>query len=85
MKWRKKNDWNNCSNFNNAIFFTTGVSSDKNKGYFRDILRNVYNVCISVFLWIIHGWNVQDYNLIGANAITFVFAIIILSYKIKYK
>ena len=40
---------------------------------------------LGVFLWIIHGWNVQDYNLIGANAITFVFAIIILSYKIKYK
>ena len=36
-------------------------------------------------LGVIHGWNVQDYNLIGANAITFVFAIIILSYKIKYK
>ena len=36
---------------------------------------------LGVFLWIIHGWNVQDYNLIGANAITFI----ILSYKIKYK
>ena len=40
---------------------------------------------LGVFFWIIHGWNVQDYNLIGANAITFVFAVIILSYKIKYK
>ena len=38
-----------------------------------------------VFLWIIHGWNIQDYNLIGANVITFVFASIILTYKIIYK
>ena len=40
---------------------------------------------IGVFLWIIHGVNIQDYNLIGANAITFIFASIILTYKIKYK
>lgn len=38
-----------------------------------------------VFLWIIHGWNIQDYNLIGANTITFVLASIILTYKIIYK
>ena len=38
-----------------------------------------------VFLWIIHRWNIQDYNLIGANTITFVFASIILTYKIIYK
>lgn len=38
-----------------------------------------------VFLWIIHGWNIQDYNLIGANTIIFVFASIILTYKIIYK
>ena len=38
-----------------------------------------------VFLWIIRGWNIQDYNLIGANTITFVFASIILTYKIIYK
>ena len=40
---------------------------------------------IGVFLWIIHGINIQYYNLIGANAITFIFASIILTYKIKYK
>ena len=40
---------------------------------------------IGVFLWIVHGINIQDYNLIGANAITFIFASIILTYKIKYK
>lgn len=40
---------------------------------------------LGVFLWIIHGIKIQDKNLIGANAITFVFASIILTYKIKYK
>ena len=40
---------------------------------------------LGVFLWIIHGIKIQDMNLFGANAITFVFASIILTYKIKYK
>ena len=40
---------------------------------------------LGVFLWIIHGINIRDYNLIGANAITFDFASINLTYKIKYK
>ena len=40
---------------------------------------------LGVFLWIIHGVKIQDMNLIGANAITFVFASIILTYKSKYK
>ena len=40
---------------------------------------------IAFVLWIIHGIKIQDMNLIGANAITFVFASIILTYKIKYK
>ena len=40
---------------------------------------------LGVFLWIIHGIKIQDMILIGANAITFVFASIILTYKIKYK
>ncbi len=38
-----------------------------------------------VFLWVIHGINIKDYPLIFANIITFGFAVIILSYKIKYK
>ncbi len=40
---------------------------------------------LGMILWIIHGIKIQDMNLIGANAITFVFASIILTYKIKYK
>ena len=56
------------------------------KKYTSSISLGMYTMfVIGVFLWIIHGWNIQDYNLIGANAITFVFASIILTYKIKYK
>lgn len=40
---------------------------------------------VGVFLWLIHGWNTQDYAIIAANGITFVLASIILAYKIKYK
>lgn len=50
------------------------------------ISLGIYTMFVfGVFLWIIHGWNIQDYNLIGANTITFVFASIILTYKIIYK
>ena len=49
------------------------------------ISLGMYIAFVLGFLWIIHGINIQDYNLIGANAITFVFASIILTYKIKYK
>lgn len=38
---------------------------------------------IGVFLWIIHGINIQDYNVIIANSVTLVLASAILSYKIK--
>lgn len=40
---------------------------------------------IGVFLWIIHGINIQDYNVIGANSVTLVLASVILSYKIRYR
>ncbi len=40
---------------------------------------------IGVLCWLIHGYNIGDMNLIVANLITFVFAAIILGYKIKYK
>ena len=40
---------------------------------------------VGVFLWMIHGFIIQDYAVIGANAVTFVLASIILTFKIKYK
>lgn len=40
---------------------------------------------IGVFLWIIHGFIMNDLAVILANSCTFVFAVIILFFKIKYK
>lgn len=40
---------------------------------------------LGVFLWIVHGIRIQEWNLIIANVITFVFASVILIYKIKYR
>lgn len=40
---------------------------------------------IGVFLWIIHGINIQDYNVISANSVMLVLASAIISYKIRYR
>lgn len=37
-----------------------------------------------VFLWFVHGIKINDFPVIGANAVTFIFASIILFYKVKY-
>jgi MtN3 and saliva related transmembrane protein len=50
------------------------------------ISLGMYSMFVTgVFLWLIHGWNIQDYAVISANGITLVLASIILVYKIKYK
>ena len=50
------------------------------------ISLGMYSMFVNgVFLWLIHGWNIQDYAVISANGITLVLASIILVYKIKYK
>ncbi|MFA6403747.1 MAG: SemiSWEET transporter [Salinivirgaceae bacterium] len=38
-----------------------------------------------VFLWLVYGCLIGDMPLIAANAVTLVFALIILGYKIRYK
>lgn len=40
---------------------------------------------LGVFLWLIHGIVIQDMALLVANAITFMLALVILVYKLKYK
>lgn len=40
---------------------------------------------IGVVLWIVHGLIIQDAAILFANIVTFVFASIVLAYKIKYK
>jgi MtN3 and saliva related transmembrane protein len=38
-----------------------------------------------VFLWLVYGIRINDMPVIIANAVTLVFALIILGYKLRYK
>ena len=38
-----------------------------------------------VFLWLVHGLMINDFAVIFANGVSFIFISIILLYKIKYK
>ena len=50
------------------------------------ISLGMYSMFVTgVFLWLIRGWNIQDYAVIAANGVTLVLASIILAFKIKYK
>jgi len=40
---------------------------------------------VGVALWTVHGFIINDLAVIGANIVTFIFAFIVLAYKIKYK
>jgi MtN3 and saliva related transmembrane protein len=40
---------------------------------------------LGVALWTVHGFIINDLAVIFANIVTFVFASIVLVYKIKYK
>ncbi len=40
---------------------------------------------VGIFLWLIHGFVIQDMALLVANLVTFCLALIILIYKLKYK
>lgn len=40
---------------------------------------------LGVALWTIHGFIIKDLAVIIANIVTFIFAFIVLAYKIKYK
>ena len=41
--------------------------------------------CLGIFLWMVHGLMIKDPALFYANLVTFILALIILVYKIKYK
>jgi len=40
---------------------------------------------LGVALWTVHGFIINDLAVILANIVTFIFAFIVLAYKIKYK
>jgi MtN3 and saliva related transmembrane protein len=52
----------------------------------RDISLLMF-ICFStgVLSWLVYGLFIQDIPVIAANFITFILAVIILIYKIKYK
>lgn len=41
--------------------------------------------CLGIFLWMVHGLMIKDSALFYANLVTFILALIILVYKLKYK
>ena len=52
----------------------------------RDISLLMFVILgIGIFLWIIYGFLLRDLPLILANSITFIFVLVILFFKFKYK
>lgn len=52
----------------------------------KDISLAMYVIFSSgVLLWLIYGILIKDVPVVAANAVTLVFALIILIYKLKYK
>jgi MtN3 and saliva related transmembrane protein len=52
----------------------------------HDISLSTYVlVTMGIALWLVYGFLIRDYTIIGANSITLVITIIILTFKIKYK
>jgi MtN3 and saliva related transmembrane protein len=52
----------------------------------KDISTGMFTLfCIGVFLWFIYGIYVKDTPIILANSLAFIQALIILTFKAKYK
>ncbi|MBI9068030.1 MAG: SemiSWEET family sugar transporter [Salinivirgaceae bacterium] len=52
----------------------------------KDISLAMYAIfSCGVLLWLAYGLLIKDVPVIAANAITLIFALIILAYKLKYK
>jgi len=52
----------------------------------KDISLWMYIIlCTGVFLWLVYGLLIKDLPIILANGITLILALIILSFKLKYK
>ncbi|MBU1148977.1 SemiSWEET transporter [Patescibacteria group bacterium] len=52
----------------------------------QDLSLSMYIVITSgILLWLVYGFLIMDWPIILANAITLVFSIIILIFKLKYK
>jgi len=68
-----------------SAFLPQAIKTIKTKNT-KDISLAMYAIfSCGVLLWLIYGIFIKDIPVIAANAITLVFALIILSYKLKYK
>jgi len=66
-------------------FLPQAIKTIKTK-HTKDLSFVTYFVLtIGIFIWLVYGLIINDFPLIIANAITFLFAFIILMLKIKYK
>jgi len=68
-----------------ASFIPQALKTIKTKNT-KDLSLPMYLILtLGVLLWFIYGVLINDWPMLLANAITLVFAIIILAYKIRYK
>ena len=52
----------------------------------RDISLGMFSAfCVGVFLWFVYGISISDLPVTIANLLTFIQALIILMFKLKYK
>ncbi len=71
--------------FTTSSFIPQAIKTIRTKNT-KDLSLTMYAVfSTGVLLWLIYGLFINDVPVIIANAITMVFALIILSYKIRYK
>ena len=68
-----------------ASFIPQAVKAWQSKST-KDISLGMFAaVCVGIFLWLVYGILIKSLPVIAANAVSFVFAAIILALKIKYK
>ncbi|MGE4289715.1 MAG: SemiSWEET transporter [Salinivirgaceae bacterium] len=71
--------------FTTSSFIPQAIKTIRTKNT-KDLSLTMYAVfSTGVLLWLIYGIFINDAPVIIANAITLVFALIILSYKMKFK
>lgn len=71
--------------FTTTSFLPQAVKTIRTKNT-KDISLAMYLIFSSgVLLWLLYGIFIKDFPVIIANAVTLVFALIILAYKLKYK
>ena len=71
--------------WNHDFVFATGCQDYSNQKHFRYFITHVRPFTAGTLFWLIYGLSIGSYQVSIANIITFIFASIILVYKIRYK